>query len=131
MKKLIYIIATFLIIACSSKDDTIKRLKSNVKSYQNLKYTKALTLKEAAIFLRYEKNRFLISINSKDRDKDIFLNRCLINNKEASILVSNQSVIDGINWLNSYELLFKDRAKKIKLKCYLSNLESFSTTFEF
>jgi len=133
MKKLIYIITIFLILGCESNNSTIKLLKSNTKSYQNLKNTKEITIRSALIYVRFnhQTNNFIVSINSKDRDSNVGLNKCLVNNHKSKILPTNQKAINGISWLDNYEVTTTSASKRLKLECSLTNQDSFEVTFEF
>ncbi len=128
MKIAIYILTIFLITACSSKNEAYNQLNRNKSSYNKLKMTKTVLLKSTIVYVTYNKDskNFKVELNSRDREVDISLQKCLINKKEAIVEPSSSTY----KWQNSYIVYSSTSTKQSNLlNCALNSGDRFSLTF--
>jgi len=131
MKLYILILFTLLISGCGSKSSAFDLIKQNQQLYKELKKSKKVLLESAVIYVEQKnKSSFLVAINSRDRETDMFLTECKINSKSASIVKVSNDNITSIDWLDSYEVMVEFNNKKIvTLSCTLNSDDSFSIIF--
>ena len=128
IKAVLYIFITILIVGCSSKNEAFAQLNRNKSSYNKLKMTKTVLVKSAIVHVTYNKksNNFKVELNSRDREVDISLQKCLINKKEAIVEPSSSSY----KWQNSYIVYSSTSTNKSNLlSCTLNSGDRFSLTF--
>jgi len=128
MKIVLYILTIFLITSCSSNKEAFKLLDANSDSYDKLKMTKTALIESAVIYVTYNKksNNFKIELNSRDRERDISIQKCSINKKDATIEPSN----GPYDWQKSYLVYsLMPYKRSVTLSCILDNNDRFSITF--
>jgi len=124
MKRIFLAILLIFLSGCSTKNEAIEQVKK-----KDLSNTQEVLTKGAIIYITLKKNKFVISINSRDREVDISLNSCKVNGKNSQIEPSTNAKPKFVEWVESYEVYFNTKAKKLKLECQLSNQESFTKSF--
>jgi len=129
MKRIFLAILLIFLSGCSTKNEAIEQVKKNAYKYKDLSNTQEVLTKGAIIYITLKRNKFVISINSRDREVDINLNSCKVNGKNSQIEPSTNAKPKFVEWLDSYEVYFNTKAKKLKLECQLSNHESFIKSF--
>ena len=129
MKRIFLAILLIFLSGCSTKNEAIEQVKKNASKYKDLSNTQKVLTKGAIIYITLKKNKFVISINSRDREVDISLNSCKVNGKNSQIEPSSNAEPKFVEWLDSYEVYFNTKAEKLKLECQLSNHESFIKSF--
>ena len=128
IKVALYILTTILIVGCSSKNEAFKQLDRNKNSYNKLKMTKTALLKSAIVYVTYNKKskNFKVELNSRDREVEVGLQKCLINKKESAIEPSSNSSLD---WQNSFIIYSTSSKNSTTFSCTLTSGDSFSLTF--
>ncbi len=114
---------------CTNSNSSLKRLKSNHKLYERLGNCTAVITKSATVYIEtLPAKKIKVLINSRDREKDIYLSKCKIDKKEVNIVPVHDNYPFNINWLKSYKISshFLNNKKQAVLECELSNGEKFS-----
>jgi len=119
MRYFVLLFITILLIGCSQDKEVISMVKNNANRYSSLQETNYIQTDKAIIYLQKQaKNEYIVKINPKNIDDDIFLVNC----KNAIIQDDNTNSINLPSWMLSY---FVTTGSK-KLECTLSNNEIFT-----
>jgi len=112
-----------ILVGCSSNKEIINYTQNNsqkLNSIKTLSYTENTDY--IAISKKINKQNILIAINPKDRDNEIEINSCKIDNKTTQISKTYQQNDNLPNWLNRYIISTSTKIKNNStLHCILSN----------
>ena len=129
MKVTLYILVSLIITGCSFNKEAYTQLKENKSSYSKLKMTKAVLVNSAVIYVTYNKESqsFKVELNSREAEEEIYIQKCLVNKKEAIVEVLTNSTY---KWQKSFIVYSSVSPKKsTTLSCTLNIGDRFRVIF--